>query len=103
MSVITFEPDTTGEYETVEDLIRYAARSFAECGIEFRPARMSKLIRREVRIDGVNHAKSLIDRYLGRQLYSREWAGFERYAAQGYRDETGGRAAANVDRERGAL
>ena len=102
MNAATFTPDMALKDLSVEGLIRYAARSFESVGMAYPPAKMSKFIRHHMATDGVENVKRLIDTYIGRRLYSAEWDGFERYAAAGYIDETGGRAAANVDRERGA-
>ncbi|WP_339619859.1 hypothetical protein [uncultured Salinibacterium sp.] len=99
MDVSTHNP-TTGNHETVEDLTRFAANAFAAAGIEYRPARMSKFIRRIHRAG--NEVRAAITRYLDNELDARSWAGFELYAVSGYADPTGARAARNVDRARGA-
>lgn len=100
MSCATFTPDTAGKYETVESLIRYAADAFEKTGITFSPARMSKLIRREHRLDGHAHVKRLIDSFVGRDLYARTFVGFEIYTQTGIKDPTGAQAAHNVDQSR---
>ncbi len=87
-----------GKYETVEDLIRYAASEFRTVGVDFPPARMSKLIRREVRNHGTARAAAVIDRYLDHELVS--WADFELYTARGYADPTGAHAVNNIENAR---
>jgi len=91
---------TTGNHETVEELTRFAAHAFAAAGIEYRPARMSKFIRRIHRAG--NGVRAAINRYLDNELEAHSWAGFELFTASGYPDPTGARAAQNVDRQRGA-
>lgn len=100
MSAVAFTT-TTGQHETVEDLIRYAARAFDAHGIAYPPAKMSKLIRREHRTH--SNVRGLIDAYIDRAFRSLSWAGFELFTASGYADPTGARAVHNVDRERGSL
>jgi hypothetical protein len=95
----TAHSTTTGNHETVEDLTRYAAHTFAAAGVAFRPARMGKLIRSIHRTGG--GVRAAINRYLDNGLDARSWAGFELFAASGYADPTGARAAYNVDRQRG--
>lgn len=100
MSAATFTT-ATGQHETVEDLIRYAAHVFAANGMAYPPSKMSKLIRREHRTNG--NVRWLIDAYVSRSLHALSWAGFELFTASGYADPTGAHAAQNVDRERGVL
>lgn len=99
MVAVAFAP-TTGNHETVEDLIRYAAHTFDAHGVDYPPAKMSKLIRREQRAG--SNVRELIDAYVDRAFRKLSWAGFELFTASGYADPTGARAAHNVDRARGA-
>lgn len=91
---------TTGNHETVEELTRFAAQAFAAAGIDYRPARMSKFIRRIHRAG--SGVRAAITRYLHNEAEAHSWAGFELYAVTGHADPTGARAAHNVDRARGA-
>lgn len=81
------------ETATVEDLIRYAAHRFAAAGFEFRPSRMSRLIRNASRID---IAREAIDAYLFDRLEEMSWSGFELFV-NGYADPTGAHAARNLE------
>lgn len=92
----------TGSHETVEELLRYAARSFEAAHVAFRPSRMSKFIRQRHRVEGSASIRQSLDSYLDRQVHSLTWAGFELFAIGGYADPTGAHAAQNVDRARGA-
>lgn len=82
---------------SVEELLRYAAHRFAAAGAEFRPPRMSRLIRGV----GIHLAKDAIDAYLVKAIdrCDHSWAGFELFV-NGYADPTGAHAARNVDLER---
>ncbi|MEV8171068.1 hypothetical protein [Microbacterium sp. NPDC077486] len=91
---------TTGKHETVEELIRYAARVFEANSVAYPPAKMSKLIRAMHRANG--NVRGVINMYVARSLEKLSWAGFELYTATGVADPTGARAAQNVDRERSA-
>jgi hypothetical protein len=85
----------TGSHETVEDLIRYAARRFTEAGVEFRPSKMSKLIRNTSRI---SLAREAIDAYLTDlidRVGDRSWRGFELFV-NGYADPTGAHAVRSL-------
>lgn len=97
---VTAYSTTTGQHETVESLIRYAASAFTTAGIEFPPSKMSKLIRREHRTRTGPKVRELIDTYLDEQIHARTWTGFELFTITGYADPTGARAAVNVDNAR---
>ena len=88
--------------ESPAKIYAYAVRLFQRNGIAgFQPSKLSKRIRTIHRESGARAARAFVDSYfiaIGKELYAATWAGFERYAWGGYRDETGGRAAANVDR-----
>jgi hypothetical protein len=86
----------TGNHNTVEELLRYAARRFNAAGVGFRPSKMSKLIRS---FAPPMDAKAAIDSYLADKVEAASWAGFELYVL-GYADPTGAHAARNVDNER---
>jgi hypothetical protein len=87
----------TGEHhDTVEDLIRYAAHAFSRAGVDFRPAKMSRLIRRSY---AAGLAQASIHGYLDSAADRLSWGGFELYV-NGYADPTGAHAAKNVDNAR---
>jgi hypothetical protein len=106
MSVVYATRTGQGEAGTVEDLIRYAAERFNGAGIRLPHTQLIRRIRRTFSETGASAARMMIDGFVievGRRRYAATWAGFELFTASGYADPTGARAAANVDRERGAL
>lgn len=95
----TTEYSIAGEYETAEEVIRYAARLFNEAGIAFRPKWMQKIIRRELRLQGTEATCLIIERYVARKDHDLSYRSFELFV-NGYADPTGAQAAHNMD-ERG--
>lgn len=92
---------STGKYDTVESLIRYASEVFTVNGVGYSPAKMSKLIRSEIRSSRTGaDIRHLVDVFVAREMVDLDWRGFELFV-NGYADPTGARAAHNVDRERG--
>lgn len=93
----------TGTTTTVEETLRYAARRFEAAGIEFRPPRMVRLIRRA----GRERSQALVDAFIDRErttdhtraVLHRTWESFELYV-NGHADPTAHRALSNVQRER---
>lgn len=95
----------TGQDEagTVESVIRYAADRFNSAGIRLPHSKLVNRVRRVFRTEGATAARGMVDAFIvatGKRLYAATWAGFELFAAGGYADPTGARAAQNVDRER---
>jgi len=86
--------------ESVESVLRYASYRFSAAGVDFRPSKMSRIIRRAARtFDG--GARAAVDTYLNlvvdQALRSHLWSGFELYVASGYADPTGAAAAHHLD------
>lgn len=90
------EYSIAGEYETAEQVLRYAASLFDEAGIVFRPKWMQKIIRRELRLQGTEATVQLVERYVARKDHQLTYQGFELFV-NGYADPTGARAARNLD------
>lgn len=88
----------TGSMYAVEELIRYAASEFERVGLPFQHTKAAKLIRAELR-SGNRDVRRLIDAWVDRADHAATWAGFELFAASGYKDPTAARALANVHRE----
>ncbi|WP_169077823.1 hypothetical protein [Microcella alkalica] len=86
----------TGQYETVEQLIRYAASEFERVGVEFRPSKASKVIRRAFSLNPAT-VRRQIDAYIDREQHKATWRGFELFSATGYADPTAAHALANVE------
>jgi len=83
----------TGNDNTVEALIRYASMRFTAAGIEYRPSKMSKVIRRASRL---TLAREIIDNYLSDRIEDASWRGFELFV-NGHADPTAANAARNLE------
>lgn len=88
--------DATGA-TSVETLIRYAAHRFDAAGIEFRPPRMSRMIRNV----GITMARNAIDAYVIDRISDASWNDFELFV-NGYADPTGAFAVRNLDNDNAA-
>lgn len=86
----------TGNTTSVEELLRYAAHRFEAAGVEFRPPRMTRLIRRA----GVTVAREAVENYLDKiieqESRDKTWDDFERRAFTGYADPTPALAHRNL-------
>lgn len=92
MGAAAFSTGTT----SVEELIRYAGYRFAQAGVDFRPPRMTRLIRRA----GVAFARDAVDAYLNdslNRLDAPTWEWFESFAM--HADPTAIAALHNVARD----
>jgi hypothetical protein len=109
---VTAYTTTTEQHESVEDLIRYAAHTYAAAMLSFPASRVSKLIRREFRAGGPVSAREAVDGEVSRLAWARahdrrataddrsRQAEADRralYVDAGYADPTGADAARNLD------
>lgn len=96
MNAPTYSTQTGYHTQTVEDLFRYAAQQFEHARLPFRHTKMSKLIRSELRVGGVD-VRRIIDAWVDRADHAATWEGFELFAVGCYADPTGAHAAKNID------